>query len=79
MNNYAGSILLKNSKIFRADFSANIDFCRILEVNTMPTLTGGFSRQYRRHSTFPPFVEVNDSLTGLIFSSLDQKRSFSTE
>jgi hypothetical protein len=25
-------------EIFRADFSGNIDFCRMFEVNTMPTL-----------------------------------------
>ncbi len=74
-----GSIPLKNSKIFRANFSANIDFCRMFEVNTMPTLTGDFPGRYRRHSALPLFVEVNNSLTVLIFSGLDQKRSFSTE
>jgi hypothetical protein len=62
---------LKNSKVFRADFSANIDFCRMFEVDTMPALTGGFSRRYRRHITIPPFIGANNSLTALIFLGLD--------
>jgi hypothetical protein len=66
-------------EIFRAAFSANIDSGRMFEVNTLPTLTGGFPRQYRHRSTLPLFVEVSNSLTGLIFLGLDQKRSFSTE
>ena len=79
MSDCCGSILLKNSKIFRADFSASIDFYRMFEVNTMPTLTGDFPGRYHLHSALPPLVEVNNSLTVLIFSGLDQKRSFSTE
>ena len=72
-------ILLKNSEILRVDFSANIDFFRMFEVIRMPKLTGGFSLRDHTHSTIPPFVGENNPLTGLIFSGLDQKKSFSTE
>src|SRR5713226_4562789 len=79
LNGRLWPILLKNSKIFRAGFSAIIDFFRMFEVITMPKLTGGLSRRNRSHTAIPPFVRENNSLAALIFSSLDQKRSFSTE
>ena len=56
-----------------------VGYVLMFKVNTMPTLTRGFSRRNCNHSTLPLFVEANNSLTGLIFSGLDQKRSFSTE
>jgi hypothetical protein len=70
---------LKNSKIFWADFSAVVDYVRMPEVISMPERAGGFSRRNRRHATIPPFPGENNSLTVLIFSDREQKRSFSTE
>jgi len=45
----------------------------------MPELTGSFTSRNHSHATGPPYVGENNSLTGLIFSGPDQKRSFSTQ
>jgi hypothetical protein len=72
-------ILLKNSKIFWADFSAVVDYVRMPDVISMPEDAGGFSRRNRPHTTISPFPGENNSLTVLTFFDHKQKRSFSTE
>jgi len=78
-NGWRRPIPLKNSKIFRAGFSAIIDFCRMFEVISMLKLTGGFSRRNRGDAALPQFVRENNFLTGLRCLDQDQKRSFSTQ
>jgi len=73
------AILLKNSKIHRARFFAIVDFCQMVDVISMPELTGGFSQRNHSHTTIPLFVGENNSLSALKLFGHDQKGSFSTE